>query len=258
MKTIAIGGLLCLFVINLFAQKHTETVYRSFYNQTITISPENPDKMIKKRYSVFIDTTKNSVFSQNLIERIAFDDYYESLIQRACRDFKTSKKINELRSFKDDPILSQLPRKWFEAQELNGTTYIFCPKVLKNHYSFTLTDSTVHVSKGQAPDTYFIKSVRNTGNTIVIDCFQGTKFTIKILDEKTKLAVWKMEELGNNTALYRLSVPVDSFQYYNMIVNHSAEEKIPDDLIFDEPDYESLLLTPYNMSVQSFLHTGNR
>lgn len=260
MKTITIGGLLCLFVINLFAQKHTETVYRSFYNQTITISPENPDKMIKKRYGVFIDTTKNSVFSQNLIERMAFDDYYESLIQRACRDFKASKKINELWSFKDDPILSQLPRKWFEVQELNGTTYIFCPKVLKNHYYFTLTDSTVHVSKGQAPDTYFIKSIQNTGHDIVIDCFQGVKFTIKILDEKTKLAVWKMEnkELSSNTALYRLSIPVDSFQYYNMIVNHSAEDKIPDDLIFDEPDYEELMATPNNILVQSFLHVGNK
>ena len=84
MKTITIGGLLCLFVFNLCAQstkKLSETVYRSFYNQTITIYPDNPDKMIKKRYGVFIDTTKNSVFSQNLIEKLAFDDYHESASQ---------------------------------------------------------------------------------------------------------------------------------------------------------------------------------
>ncbi len=262
MKTITIGGLLCLFVINLFAQntqKPSETVYRSFYNQTITIYPDNPDKMIKKRYGVFIDTTANSVFAKNLIERMAFDDYHESLIQRACRDFKASKKINELWSFKNDPLLSQLPRKWFEAQELNGTTYIFCPKILKTHYYFTLTDSTILVSKGLGPETYFIKSVQNTHNSIVIDCFQGVKFTIKILDEKTKLAIWKIENKNVDTkVVYRLSVPLDSFSYYNMIVNHSAEDKIPDDLVFDEIDYESLLSASGNASVQSFLHTGNK
>ncbi|RYU92647.1 hypothetical protein [Emticicia agri] len=262
MKTITIGGLLCLLVFNLCAQsskKLSETVYRSFYNQTITIYPDNPDKMIKKRHGVFIDTTQNSVFSQNLIEKLAFDDYHESLIQRACRDFKASKKINELWSFKNDPLLSQVPRKWFEAQELNGTTYIFCPKVLKNHYSFTITDSTVLVSKGLGPDTYFIKSVQNSANGIVIDCFQGVKFTIKILNEQTKLAIWKMENKSlDNTVLYRLSVPVDSFSHYSMIVNHSAEDKIPDDLIFDEIDYEGILSMPSNLSVQSFLPTGNR
>jgi hypothetical protein len=262
MKTITIGGLLCLLGIGLFAQnpqKTTETVYRSFYNQTITIQPENPDKMIKKRYGVFIDTTINSVFAKNLIERMVFDDYHESLIQRACRDFKASKKINELWSFKNDPLLSQLPKKWFEAQELNGTTYIFCPKVLKNHYYFTLTDSTVLVSKGLGPDTYFIKSVQNFQNKIIIDCFNGVKFTIKILDEKTKLAVWKMENKNIDTkVLYRLSVPVDSFSNYKMIVNHSAEDKIPDDLVFDEIDFESLLSASDSLSVQSFLSTGNK
>lgn len=261
MKTITIGGLLCLFVFNLCAQsskKLSETVYRSFYNQTITIYPDNPDKMIKKRYGVFIDTTQNSVFSQNLIEKLAFDDYHESLIQRACRDFKASKKMNELWSFKNDPLLSLLPKKWFEAQELNGTTYIFCPKVLKNHYSFTVTDSTILVSKGFGPDTYFIKSVQNSPNGIVIDCFQGVKFTVKVLDEKTKLAIWKMENKStDNTVIYRLSVPLDSFSHYNMIVNHSAEDKIPDDLIFDEIDYEGILSMPSSLSVQSFIHTGN-
>ncbi|MBA4854060.1 hypothetical protein [Emticicia sp. BO119] len=262
MKTITIGGLLCLFIFNLSAQsskKLSETVYRSFYNQTITIYPDNPDKMIKKRYGVFIDTTQNSVFAKNLIEKLMFDDYHESLIQRACRDFKASKKINELWSFRNDPLLSQLPKKWFEAQELNGTTYIFCPKVIKNHYSFSLTDSTVLVSKGLGPDTYFIKSIQNSANGIVIDCFQGVKFTIKILNEQTKLAIWKMENKSpDHTILYRLSVPFDSFSYYNMIVNHSAEEKIPDDLTFDEIDYEGILSMPSSLSVQSFLHSGNR
>jgi hypothetical protein len=262
MKTITIGGLLCLFVFNLCAQsskKLSETVYRSFYNQTITIYPDNPDKMIKKRYGVFIDTTQNSVFAKSLIERLAFDDYHESLIQRACRDFKASKKMNQLWSFKNDPLLSQLPKKWFEAQELNGTTYIFYPKVLKNHYAFTLTDSTVLVSRGLSLDTHFIKSVQTSGNGIVIDCFQGVKFTVKVLDEKTKLAVWKIENKSiDNTVLYRLSVPLDSFSYYNMIVNHSAEDKIPDDLTFDEIDFEGILSMPNHLSVQSFLHAGNR
>ncbi len=258
MKTITISGLLCLFVINLFAQHPqglSETVYRSFYNQTITIYPDNPDKMIKKRYGVFIDTTSNSVFSKNLIERMAFDDYHESLIQRACRDFKASKKIKELWSFKNDPLLSQMPKKWFEAQELNGTPYIFCPKVLKNHYYFTLTDSTVLVSKGLGPDTYFIKSVQKSNNLIVIDCFQGVKFSIRILNEKTNLAIWKMENKNLDTkVVYRLSVPLDSFSHYNMIVNHSAEDKIPDDLVFDEIDFESRL----SASDSLFSHSVNK
>ncbi|WP_337044217.1 hypothetical protein [Emticicia sp. 17c] len=262
MKTITIGGLLCLFTFTLFAQSTqtpSETVYRSFYNQTITIHPDNPDKVIKKRYGVFIDTTKNSVFARNLIEKMEFDDYHESLIQRACRDFKASKKLKELWSFKNDPLLSQLPKKWFEAQELNGKPYVFCPKVFKNHYFFTLTDSTVMVSQGLGPDTYFIKSIQNHSSAIVIECFQGVKFTIKILDEHTKLAVWKMENKNiDKGVVYRLSVPVDSFKYYHMIVNHSAEDKVPDDLVFDEIDLENILSANTNSPLQGFLQAGNK
>ena len=262
MKTFTTSVLLCVFAINLFAQsqyKPSELIYRSFYNQTITIHPDNPDKVIKKRYGVFIDTTKNSVFCQNLIQRMAFDDYYESLIQRACRDFKASKKITQLWSFKDDALLSQLPKQWFEAQELNGTPYIFCPKVLKNHYFFSLTDSTVIVSQGQGPQTYFIKSVQKVNHSIIIDCFQGAKFTVKILDEKTKLAVWKIESKSYDIGIvYRLSVPVDSFKYYNMIVNHSAEDKVPDDLVFDDIDYEELISTSTPSQFSSYLQAGNK
>jgi hypothetical protein len=245
MKVFTKTLLLWLFINQLFAQtnsKLSETIYRSFYNETITIHPDNPDKVIKKRYGVFIDTTQNSVFCKNLQERTEFDDYHQSLIYRACRDFKTSKKIKEMWSFKDDPLYSSLPKKWFEAQKLNGTTYIFCPKVLKGHYYFHLTDSTIIVSKGEGPDTYFIKSVKKFQSSIIIECFQGAKFTVKILDAKTQLAVWKIEDTNfEHGIICRLSMPVSSFKYYNMIVNHSTEEKMPDDLVFDEIDYETFL-----------------
>ncbi|WP_435356635.1 hypothetical protein [Emticicia sp. SJ17W-69] len=245
MKKIATSLILYFLISQSFAQsndKLSESIYRSFYNETITIRPDNPDKVIKKRYGVFIDTTQNSVFCKNLIERTEFDDYHQSLIFRACRDFKASKKLNELWSFKDDPLYSMLPKKWFEAQELNGKTYIFCPKVLKGHYYFHLTDSTIIVSKGEGPNTYFIKSVKKFQNSIIIECFQGAKFTVRILDEKTKLAVWKIEDTSfDHGVIYRLSVPVSSFKYYNMIVNHSAEDKVPDDFIFDEIDFENFL-----------------
>ncbi len=63
-----------------------------------------------------------------------------------------------------------------------------------------------------------------------------------VLDEKTKLAVWKIEDSNfEHGVIYRLSVPVSSFKYYNMIVNHSAEDKVPDDFIFDEIDFENFL-----------------
>jgi hypothetical protein len=245
MKKVAINLILLLLINEAFAQtnsKLSESIYRSFYNETITIRPDNPDKVIKKRYGVFIDTTRNSVFCKNLEERIEFDDYHQSLIFRACRDFKKSKDMKQLWSFKNDPVYSALPKKWFEAQELNGKTYIFCPKTLKGHYYFHLTDSTVLVSKGEVPSTYFIKSVKKFQNSTIIECFQGTKFTVKILDEKTQLAVWKIEDASfEHGVFYRLSVPVNSFKYYHMIVNHSAEDKVPDDFIFDEIDYENFL-----------------
>ncbi|WP_394993221.1 hypothetical protein [Emticicia sp.] len=245
MKKTAKNLILCLLINQSIAQTNSilsESVYRSFYNETITIRPDNPEKVIKKRYGVFIDTTRNSVFCKNLDERTEFDDYHQSLIYRACRDFKASKKIKQLWSFKDDPVYSSLPKKWFEAQELNGKTYIFCPKVLKGHYYFHLTDSTIIVSKGEGPNTYFIKSVKKVQNSIIIECFQGSKFTIKVLDEKTHLAIWKIEDTSFERGVhYRLSVPVSSFKYYNMIVNHSAEDKVPDDFIFDEIDYENFL-----------------
>ena len=237
--------ILCLLMSQSFAQtnsKLSETIYRSFYNETITIRPDNPDKVIKKRYGVFIDTTKNSVFCRNLQERIEFDDYHQSLIFRVCRDFKAAKNIKQLWSFKDDSLYSSLQKKWFEAQELNGTTYVFCPKVLKGHYYFHLTDSTIIVSRGEGPKTYFVKSVKKFQNSIIIECFRGAKFTVKLLDEKTQLAIWKIEDTSfEHGVIYRLSVPVSSFKYYNMIVNHSAEDKVPDDLIFDEIDYENFL-----------------
>lgn len=245
MKKVAIKVMLCLLISQSFAQnnsKLSESIYRSFYNETITIHPDNPDKVIKKRYGVFIDTTRNSVFCKNLEQRTEFDDYHQSLIYRACRDFKASKKMNELWSFKDDLLYNTLPKKWFEAQELNGKTYIFCPKVLKGHYYFHLTDSTVIVSKGEGPHTYFIKAVKKFQNSIIIECFQRYRFTVKILNEKTQLAIWKIEDMSfQHGVIYRLSVPVSSFKYYNMIINHSAEGKVPDDFIFDEIDYENFL-----------------
>ncbi len=245
MKKVAKYLILCLLINQSFAQtdsKLSESVYRSFYNETISIRPENPDKMIKKSHGVFIDTTRNSIFCKNLEERIDFDDYHQSLIFRACRDFKTSKNLKQLWSFKDDAVYNSLPKKWFEAQQLNGKTYVFCPKVLKGHYYFHLTDSTIIVSKGEGPNTYFIKSVRKFQNSVIVECFQGAKFTVKILDEKTNLAVWKIEDLSfDRGVIYHLSVPVSSFKYYNMIVNHSAGDKIPDDLIFDEIDFENFL-----------------
>ncbi len=228
-----------------FAQTESqlsETIYRSFYNETITIHPDNPDKVIKKRYGVFIDTTQNSVFCKNLEERIELDDYYQSIIFRHCRDFKAAKQIKKLWSFGDDSIYSALPKKWFEAQELNGKTYVFCPKSIKGHYAFHLTDSTIVTSKGEGPETHFIKSVKRFQNSTIIESFQGSKFTIKILDETTKLSIWKIEDKQfERGVIYRLSVPVSSFKHYDMIVNHSAEDKVPDDLVFDEIDYETFL-----------------
>ncbi|CAH0996071.1 hypothetical protein EMA8858_02201 [Emticicia aquatica] len=245
MKQIVTCLILWFSITSTFAQtesKLSESIYRSFYNETITIRPDNPDKVIKKRYGIFIDTTQNSVFARNLDERTEFDDYHQSLIFRACRDFKASKKLKELWSFKDDTLYNSIPKKWFEAQKLNGNTYVFCPKTLKGHYYYHLTDSTIIVSKGEGPKTYFIKSVKKFQNSIIIDCFQGSKFTVKILDQKTKLAIWKIEDnTFEHGVVYRLSVPVNSFKYYNLIVNHSAEDKVPDDLTFDEIDYENLL-----------------
>jgi hypothetical protein len=242
----AVAYLILWFSIgSAFAQTESnisESIYRSFYNETITIKPDNPDKVIKRRYGIFIDTTQNSVFCKNLEERIDLDDYYQSIVFRHCRDFKASKQMKELWSFKDDTLYNSLPKKWFEAQELNGKTYVFCPKSIKGHYAFHLTDSTIVTTKGEGPETHFIKSVKKFQNSIIIDCFQGSKFTVKILDEKTKLAIWKIEDTRyEHGVIFRLSVPVSSFKHYNMIVNHSAEDKVPDDLIFDEIDYENLL-----------------
>lgn len=240
---------LCLFLltylsVNLsFGQKAcspSETIYRSIFNQTIRICPENPDKVVKKRNVIFIDTTKNSIFSKNLSTQIDFDDYQQSIIDRACRDFKASKKIKNLWSFEYDTVFNKLPKKWFEAQTLNNTTYIFCPNTIKGHYAFHLTDSTIIVSKGDYPRTYFIKTVKKDQSSILLECFNGSKFTVKYLDKVSKLAIWKIEdkelELGN---FYRLLVPTESFKYYNMIVNHSAN-KVPDDFIFDDVDYDEV------------------
>ncbi|AFK02341.1 hypothetical protein Emtol_1192 [Emticicia oligotrophica DSM 17448] len=233
------------FTITGFAQTSTditETIYRSFYNETVTIKPENPDKAIKRRYCIFIDTTQSSIFSKNLEQSIELDDYYQSIVYRHCRNFKASKKLNQLWSFKDDSLFQSLPQKWFEAQELNNKTYIFCPKSIRGHYSFHLSDSTIVVTKGEGPETHFIKTVKKLQNSIMIDCFQGSKFTIKILDTKTQLAIWKIEDnIYEHSVIYRLSVPVNSFKYYHKIVNHSIEDKIPDDLVFDEIDFEDIL-----------------
>jgi hypothetical protein len=245
MRKIVASLILWLMFSSAYAQNESnisEKIYRSFYNETITIRPDNPDKVIKKRYGIFIDTTQNSVFCKNLEERIEFDDYHQSLIFRACRDFKLAKKINKLWSFKDDSLYNTIPKKWFEAQALNGKTYVFCPKTIKGHYFFHLTDSTIVVSKGDVPETHFVKSVKKFQNAIIINCFEGSKFTVKVLDEKTKLAIWKIEDNSyEHGVIYRLSVPVESFKYYSMIVNHSAEDKVPDDLVFDEIDYEDML-----------------
>jgi hypothetical protein len=254
MKNVVLILALWISAHSLFAQtesKISETIYRSFYNETITIRPDNPDKVIKKRYGIFIDTTQNSVFSKKLEERIAFDDYHQSLIYRACRDFKASKKLKELWSFKDDTLYKSLPNKWFEAQELNGKTYVFYPRAIKGHYSFHLTDSTVIVYDGEWPQIHFIKSVKKFQNSIIIDCFQGSKITVRILDPKTKLAIWKIVDSGfEHGVIYRFSMPVDSFKYYNMIVNHSIEDKVPDDLIFDEIDFENLLSFAGKMKIE--------
>ncbi|MFY7908215.1 MAG: hypothetical protein ACOVO2_01620 [Emticicia sp.] len=245
MKKIAVSLMIWLIHGSLCAQalsNISESIYRSFYNETITIKPDNPDKVIKRRYGIFIDTTKNSVFCKNLEARIDLDDYYQSIVFRHCRDFKASKNMKELWSFKDDTLYNSLPKKWFEAQELNGKTYVFCPKNIKGHYSFHLTDSTIITNKGEGPETHFIKSVKKFQNSIIIDCFQGSKFTIKVLDPNTKLAIWKIEDTRyERGVIFRLSVPVTSFKYYNLIVNHSAEDKVPDDLIFDEIDFEEQL-----------------
>lgn len=252
MKKAVVHLILYFSVSSVFAQAGSnisESIYRSFYNETITIKPDNPEKVIKRRYGIFIDTTQNSVFCRNLVERINLDDYYQSIVFRHCRDFKASKKMKQLWSFKDDSLYSSLPKKWFEAQELNGKTYIFCPKTIKGHYSFHLTDSTIITTKGEGPETHFIKSVKKFQNSIIIDCFQGSKFTVKVLDEKTKLAIWKIEDAHyKHGVIFRLSVPVSSFKYYNMIVSHS-KEKVAEDLIFDEIDYEKLLSFTEKMKI---------
>lgn len=254
MKNAAIYLILWLSVSSIFAQtesKISESIYRSFYNETITIKPDNPDKVIKRRYGIFIDTTRNSVFCKNLEERINLDDYYQSIVFRHCRDFKASKQMKELWSFKDDTLYSSLPKIWFEAQEVNGKTYVFCPKNIRGYYSFHLTDSTIVITKGEGPETHFIKTVKKFQHSIIIDCFKGSKFTVKILDKKTKLAIWKIEDTRyENGVIFRLSVPVNSFKYYNMIVNHSSDDKMPDDLIFDEIDYENLPSFTGKMKVQ--------
>lgn len=105
MKNAVVTLILWFYVSSAFAQTTSnisESIYRSFYNETITIKPDNPDKIIKRRYGVFIDTTRNSVFCKNLESRIELDDYYQSIIFRHCRDFKAAKKLKELWSFKDD------------------------------------------------------------------------------------------------------------------------------------------------------------
>jgi hypothetical protein len=226
----------------LFAQSEdppTEKVYRSFYNQTITLTCYSPDKAIKKRYCLFIDTTKTSIFYQKLIERIEFDDYQLSLIERVCRDFKKAKKIKSLWSFKDDERLKNLKEKWIQVQRLNNQTYLFYANDYKNTSFFHLTDSTVVISKKGFPETFFIKNIQNLPYSTLIECFNGIKFTFRILDAKTNLSVLKTECYKPDYKVsYELVIPNKSFKNYNMIVNHSAAGKIPDDILFDEIDFD--------------------
>lgn len=239
-KTITL--VLILLVSKLFAQTEsppTEKLYRSFYNETITLKCDNPEKAVKKRYCIFIDTAKTSVFYQKLAERIEFDDYHLSLIERACRDFKKSKKIETLWSFKDDERLKNLKEKWVQVQKVDGRPYLFYANDRKNNAFFHVTDSTVVVSKDGFPETFFIKHIQPLPNSTVVECFNGAKFTFKTLDAKNNLTVWKAEwSKFERGVMYQLVVPSKNFKDLNMIVNHSAADKVPDDFAFDEIDFE--------------------
>jgi len=136
-----------------------------------------------------------------------------------------------------------LPLKWSPIYMIKTKYYLYSPSDWMFSFGFVINDSIVLRQYSDDPGALIILDYMQKSNNeyfFKLRTLQGIEYlTIKIIDAKLGIAVWKF--VGNDYWKYRLMVNSNNVKQFPMVKCNCGENKCVTEYKFEELDYEDII-----------------
>jgi hypothetical protein len=159
-----------------------------------------------------------------------YKEYYDALLKDS---------VIQVKHF----YLKELPAKWSPIYIIKNKYYLYAPSDWMFNYGFIVKDSLVIREYTDGPDVMIILDYKQKSKNeffFKLHTQHGNEYlTIKIIDSKLGIAVWKF--VGNNYWDYRLMVNSKNVYKFPMVKCDCGENKCVIEYEFEKLDYEKII-----------------